>query len=524
MAMSLSDVKTIDDVEAMLEEALLLVPSGTNPFTFLRETLASSVSYTAPKSSTAVLIIASVLLGVVSLVLGAAFVVRWKRRMLWWFRLVRVGRESYILGSMGVLKGGGDLVFSLALQVSVWFAHQSNQGDRVPHRLLAIILPWIPGAVAASLALWCLAVAYILHMRTYVSATSKVPWYFASLPVNVVGSALSFVISASSIVPAVLASRDYERGLDKLETLGQTLKTFEAVWTPKLPVSYAMISSSAPTVFSAIEDLHQSEHYFKTTFLVLMVWCAVLGLSFVVVGLAYGSAINRSLAELRGRSTTGVGLATFTQTRRWLVLITCMFAIVMGSVTAHAAWIAHFGARLLTEGVLNELAISLPLYTVALLGIPVAVMLFANAYSTPTSTLSLAGSIDGSSSRSQADHGASSTSSWSKPPRALSSTELAQHYTLMQFRLAASLPLPARPFLGFGLGADDDADPSARGRVREAPFESLELDAREGSGDRDGSKADGIVVLRGQEVTVIALPKEAGGLWSAELDEHESKW
>jgi len=142
---------------------------------------------------------------------------------------------------------------------------------------------------------------------------------------------------------------------------------------------------------------------------------------------------------------------------------------------------------------------SLCSFTIAILGLPVSTLLLLHACYTPVSSASA-----GLNSRPSPI----STVNFTKSS---STTELARHYTQVQFSLAAQIPLPNRPF--FGLVTKGEAE------NKDAPFDSLELTSRRSS----APSKEGITIRRDTEVTVVTLPKNGGGDWVEEVEEVE-KW
>jgi len=91
-----------------------MVPHNVNPYMVLRQEFAQAFLFTAPKSSNPLLILGSVLLAICSTVFLAGFFVRARRGTLWAFRIVRFGREKYLLGSLVFYKGGFDAITSMS--------------------------------------------------------------------------------------------------------------------------------------------------------------------------------------------------------------------------------------------------------------------------------------------------------------------------------------------------------------------------------------------------------------------------
>lgn len=138
-------------------------------------------------------------------------------------------------------------------------------------------------------------------------------------------------------------------------------------------------------------------------------------------------------------------------------------------------------------------------YTIAIMGLPISIMLLLHACSTPSSASVIATS-------SLPDQTYSIDFTRSSP----SATEMSQHYTQLQFSLAAQLPLPNRPFFGLTTKPESES--------RERPFDSLELTTRNRN-DHEGQPKIGVSIER--QVTVVTLCKLAD--WTDEVEELE-KW
>ncbi|GAA6009065.1 hypothetical protein JCM11491_005733 [Sporobolomyces phaffii] len=164
---------------------------------------------------------------------------------------------------------------------------------------------------------------------------------------------------------------------------------------------------------------------------------------------------------------------------------------------------------MLTDGLLNELAIVLPVLTIAVLGLPVSTMLLVHACATPVSPSSVVGLTS-----SRPDPSASAFATSSSTATSTSARHLARHYTQVQFSLAAQIPLPDRPFFGLRTRASTEL------ALEPAPFDSLELTSRR---DSTLNGKGGITIERNEEVTVVTLPKTDAGAWHEEVEEVE-KW
>ncbi|GAA5977855.1 hypothetical protein JCM5350_006197 [Sporobolomyces pararoseus] len=493
--MSIANVTSAEELDAILENLTSIVPHNVNPYMVLRQEFAKFFSYSAPSSANPLLVLGSALLAIVSILFLAGFLMRARRGTLWAFRVVRVGRESYILGSLVLNKGGFDAITSMTLQIFVWLAYRGNEGEIVKHRILAFVLPWLPGGVAAAFAIWCLSVTYILHLRTYSSEMARVPWYLSSKLANTVGIALPFILLGSTLPLTLMASINYDRGTENYIAFDTLLAQAQLEWRRGNPVASEVLNKGSSILYLSLNDFKDATTWFEYTYYCLTAWCAAFTLGFLVVGWLYTVALQKTINEL---SPTSVGYEAFKKTRRWLLNISFMFVITMAAVTAHSAWISVYCSKMLSDGLLYELATILPVFTIAVLGLPVSILLLLHACYTPTSPSSV-----GLTTRPSPV-----TTTLSK---SASTTELTRHYTQVQFSLAAQLPLPNRPFLGLvtkGQAENDDA-----------PFDSLELTSRNSS----MTAKEGISIKRDKEVTVVTLPKTDQGDWMEDTEELE-KW
>ncbi|GAA6009074.1 hypothetical protein JCM11491_005738 [Sporobolomyces phaffii] len=95
--MSLSAAKSADEVESVLRAALIRLPKTTNPWTLFKSTAFVILNHPSPAAFSPLLIAASCFLAFATILYLAGLVVRWRKGTLWWFRLVRVGEEVFIL-------------------------------------------------------------------------------------------------------------------------------------------------------------------------------------------------------------------------------------------------------------------------------------------------------------------------------------------------------------------------------------------------------------------------------------------
>ncbi|GAA5899746.1 uncharacterized protein JCM6883_005976 [Sporobolomyces salmoneus] len=491
--------ESAEALAALLQSYAVKVPPDANPYMVLRQELANLISYKPPKSANPLLIVGSVLLAIVSTIFIAGFIVRARRGTLWSWRIVRVGREKYLLGSLVFNKAGFDAITSITLQVFVWLVYRANQGEIVQHRILALILPWLPGGIAACLAAWTLTTTYILHLRTYASESARVPWYSSALAVNSVGIAVPVILLGSTLPLTILASTNYDEGMSNYFQFDSILAQAQRSWKKRDDLDSKVLDDASSALFLALVDFRDAAKWFKRTYWCLTAWCSAFTVVFFLVGALYSRALSKVIAELK--SVEGVGFKAFTKTRRWLLHISSMFVITMAAVAIHSAWISVYSDSMFTNGLLSELAVILPVFTIAILGLPVSILLLLHAWQTPTSASSVG--ITSTSGRSPV-----STLNF---PRSPSSTDLSRHYTQVQFSLAAQLPLPDRPFFGMLTKATKMETSS--------PFADLELTSR----DSTLTGKVGIVIERNEEVTVVTLPKETDRDFGEEVEEIE-KW
>ncbi|GAA6009068.1 hypothetical protein JCM11491_005734 [Sporobolomyces phaffii] len=330
--MSILRPESPQQLRAVLEHIVSEAPKGVNPFAIVRAEMASAVSYQPTRSVNPLLILGSVLLGVCSVIFALSFIFRARRGSLWMFRVVRVGQENFVLGSLITNKGGWDCICSMTLQIFVWLAYRGNEGHIIEHRILAYILPWLPGGVAASMAIWCLSVTYILHLRTYSSETARVPWYLSAAFVNTVGISLPFVLLVSTLPLTVMASLSYDSGMDNYFGFDSLLAQAQQAWKPSTREHLDALDEASLILFAALVDFGDAATWFKRTYWALTAWCGAFTLGFFVVGWLYARALQRSIDELSSRSADSVGYKAFTRTRRWLVSISFCFVVTMGKL------------------------------------------------------------------------------------------------------------------------------------------------------------------------------------------------
>ena len=119
--MSIKDARSAEDVEKLLvslsartptfspdhralirsrfyqQTALKLLPYRTNPWSHFKSRAFDLLNHPAPAAFAPLLITASVLLATSTMLFITGMAVRWRKGTLWFFRVVRVGNEQFVL-------------------------------------------------------------------------------------------------------------------------------------------------------------------------------------------------------------------------------------------------------------------------------------------------------------------------------------------------------------------------------------------------------------------------------------------
>jgi len=143
--------------------AFLLLPKTTNPWTYFAVQTNQILHRKAPSSLPPLLITASTLIGLASLLYFIGLVVRWRKGTLWVFRVVRVDDERFILPSY---------ISSYALFAGLFdLCKPFSSSDRFSERLLRGSIP-----TGLQSFLW------ILYVRTEQDVNPKSYFLSTSLP------------------------------------------------------------------------------------------------------------------------------------------------------------------------------------------------------------------------------------------------------------------------------------------------------------------------------------------------------
>ncbi|GAA5880892.1 hypothetical protein JCM16303_005165 [Sporobolomyces ruberrimus] len=517
--MSLNDnVHSPRDIENPLQGALLLMPRSMNPWIEFEKRAIVLLDHKSPAAFSPLLIVASCLLAIATILYGAGLIVRWRKGTLWFFRVVRVGNESFVLPHYVCTYSGLMICFSICLQSFLWVAwvrHVKHIDTK--HHFLADSLPWLPGVLGVCLAVWSLTTTWVLHIRAY--RTESRPWYTSAKFVNSIGIVLPAFVLATLLPTGIIASGNLQAGTRASKQLYTLFEAEAATWTPAAVIDPAQLRRTSILVYDVAHKMLSFQYMYEIFFSILAGWCGALGLAFVTIASLYLRDLRSSIREMQGRTRTGV--ETFARTFRWLVLVTIGLGTSMIALAANVSWIAATLKKILSDGTTSAISIITPLqvldyqsFTVAVLGVPVSITILHNALTTPSarshsvSTRSNSSlSIFGSKLRSGRDN-------------------VDQTYTT-QFHLVAGLPTDKFAFLA----SQPDAQGQLEGEraLQAVPFDSLELQPTPTTRSGGGNKLEGIIVHRHEEtVTVVALPQEkdiAADLarWD-QFDIDEKKW
>ncbi|GAA5942737.1 uncharacterized protein JCM15063_000879 [Sporobolomyces koalae] len=482
--------------------SLEVLPTTTNPWEYFESQAIIIMARQAPAIFSPLLICASVLLGTTTVLFIAGVVIRWRKGTFWIFRTVRVGHERFVLPHYICSYVLLITIFNLCLQFFLWIIWFRNErGFQPKNHFLANSLPWIPGVLAVCVAVWSLTTTWVLHLRAY--AFGRRPWYTTAIVVNSIGVLLPTLALATLLPFGLLASAQLEIVQNASNRLYKTLKANGINWFPGAAIESTQLSITSQLVIVVRQSLSSFGNKYEVFFSVLAGWCGLLGLMFVLVSSLYLRDLKVSIGEMRGRTKTGV--ETFARTYRWLVFVTVGLGISMVALAINTSWIAATLRSILGSGTVNAIAIIVPLFTVAILGLPVSVIILHNAITTPSARIT---STCGERLRSDPR--------LRDPASTVNSKDHlendAQRYTT-QFDLAAALPLDRFAFLSMPL--HDSSDPPGQ-----VPFDSLELQPTLTNSLARRKPADGVVVERNEETFVIALPKHgADGSDSGQLEE-----
>ncbi|GAA5899739.1 uncharacterized protein JCM6883_005973 [Sporobolomyces salmoneus] len=515
--MSLNGAQTPEEVEELLKASLRLLPNTTNPWVYFQSTAFLLLNNPAPAAFSPLLITASSLLSVATLLYITGLVVRWRKGTLWFVRVVRVGQERFILPHYVVSYVSLMTIFNLCLQSFLWIVwFRIVKGITTRSQFLSNSLPWIPGVLSVCCAVHSLTVTWVLHRRAYHNGSE--PWYTSAKFTNSLGVVLPMAALGTLLPYGILASNNLQYSQESSAKLYNVLESGARTWTPGSPIDLGRIHDTSVLVIDVARNLGDYGTTYELFFSILAGWCGFLGLTFVGVASLYLRDLKRSIRSMQGRTRTGV--ETFAKTYRWLVLVTIGLGFSCIALAVNVSWIAATLQRILRDGTTNAIAIIIPLFTVAVLGIPVSIIILHNALSTP-SARSLASST--------IPHSNPSGSTLTSKQQQQQQQENLDHIYTTQFDLVAALPLDRFAFLSSGNlegGARADGTIPPDG----VPFGSLELQPTPTSHSRGANKLDGIVVNRCEEtVTVVALPNgevetEMGHWQQIDDDEDDKKW
>ncbi|GAA5848968.1 hypothetical protein JCM3766R1_006608 [Sporobolomyces carnicolor] len=528
--MSIKDARSAEDVEKLLQTALKLLPYRTNPWSHFKSRAFDLLNHPAPAAFAPLLITASVLLATSTMLFITGMAVRWRKGTLWFFRVVRVGNEQFVLPHYVCSISARTTCAACStagLQSFLWIVwYRTVKHVEAKNHFLANSLPWLPGVLSVCLAVWSLTTTWVLHVRAYRHGPQ--PWYASARFVNSFGIVLPSLVLCTLLPYGIMASNNLQALRDCSAELLDVLESEARNWYPGASIDPSQLHLASVLAIKVARTESRFATTYELFFSILAGWCGFLGLAFVGIASLYLRDLKRSIRCMKGRTRTGV--ETFAKTYRWLVMVTIGLGTSMIALAINVSWIAATLRKILASGTTNAIAIIVPLFTVAVLGIPVSLVILHNAISTPSAR---------SQSPSPTDNSANPSNSSLTPKQRLEQENLDQVYTT-QFDLVAALPLDRFAFTGTDREALHDVERRSPGFVRApsppdaVPFDSLELQPTPTSHSRKTNKLDGIVVQRCEEtVTVVALPKEGQveaelGQWNRldkdDADEDEKAW
>lgn len=89
------------------------MPRSMNPWIEFEKRAIVLLDHKSPAAFSPLLIVASCLLAIATILYGAGLIVRWRKGTLWFFRVVRVGNESFVLPHYVCTYSGLMICFSI---------------------------------------------------------------------------------------------------------------------------------------------------------------------------------------------------------------------------------------------------------------------------------------------------------------------------------------------------------------------------------------------------------------------------
>ncbi|KAK4333977.1 LOW QUALITY PROTEIN: hypothetical protein RTBOTA2_002720 [Rhodotorula toruloides] len=370
--------------QAELLDQLSHLPKDQNPYLAIAAVLRNKLFPTVPDSAIYQLYLVAAALGATALLVLASLVLRWAKGIFWVVRMQQQPRMirphwsiSWSLIAFVML-----VLFEVVIVHAVQFYRQETNKAFGYVFLLVWFVAWLGGSAAA----WSLGVSYILHATTQRSVEHLAM-------ISNVAAVVVPIVYLSILLPfACLAGRGYSDAIEVFRAIDNQLTIQAATWKQGDAFSPFELALMLPLFQKMVDHFEIFLQWFKPTFIFYGGTALLLTMGLVSIAYVHLSSLRRLLQSTRQNSpnlqgpnasmsmSRRVQHKRVEQTLRSLLLTILLFSFLGLLFFAVSIYAATSPESLITSSVHSQLIVLLPLYALAVFGLPCAVILVLRAH------------------------------------------------------------------------------------------------------------------------------------------------
>ncbi|GAA6051736.1 hypothetical protein NBRC10513_001910 [Rhodotorula toruloides] len=277
-----------------------------------------------------------------------------------------------------------DALFEVVIVHAVQFYRQETNKAFGYVFLLVWFVAWLGGSAAA----WSLGVSYILHVQ----ATTQRSVEHLAMISNVAAVVVPIVYLSILLPFACLAGRGYSDAIEVFRAIDNQLTIQAATWKQGDAFSPFELALMLPLFQKMVDHFEIFLQWFKPTFIFYGGTALLLTMGLVSIAYVHLSSLRRLLQSTRQNSpnlqgpnasmsmSRRVQHKRVEQTLRSLLLTILLFSFLGLLFFAVSIYAATSPESLITSSVHSQLIVLLPLYALAVFGLPCAVILVLRAH------------------------------------------------------------------------------------------------------------------------------------------------
>ncbi|GAA6062194.1 hypothetical protein JCM10212_006475 [Sporobolomyces blumeae] len=364
------------DFEQGIIELLTTLAPGCDPFAALATYLDDLILPARDRGAVIQLEVLSAVFALMTVLAIVSLVIRWRKGILWIARTSPTGLVRPHFSASWTVPA---LAFLILLQPAMYYERQVFERDGRSDFMYWLSLPWLALAWSGLIATWAILASHVQQLQ------SRGRWSSPLVPiaVNAFGFGSLVAFTALLVPPAVLVGREYSSLLDRLSDARVVLAASSVNHDPsKVPNFEGAIAS--------LEKLGSEALAYFTSIKILFGIFAASSLLFAIImavpAYCYLTFLRHEMRSIESASNIGGSfVSNSTSSRRKLqrswntILITVVVNLIVASILAANSLVVAIEPSHLAQRHRLQIALLLPLYSVASFGLVTTCLLLHRA-------------------------------------------------------------------------------------------------------------------------------------------------